>query len=191
MSKKIKIEDFVELAFRLKPSLESHGVPDDLHYSLISDTLFSIASFLDEKTGTNFHAEIDSLLDDYAEELNETREGDYLIAEIDILFEKGRKCEMNLLKSHLDNSEHMQLILEMALELRDVDEIDKAIDIDSRLLRLLKKKNGIKSLKFNSAQNIDKEDWFEVPLAGSVYGEFEQSLSGVEECIREVAKQWL
>ena len=70
MSPKIKIEDFGELAFELKPLLETHGVPEDLHYSLISDTLFTFANFLDEKTGTNFHEQIYSFLDDYAEKLN-------------------------------------------------------------------------------------------------------------------------
>lgn len=191
MSTKIKIDDFGELAFELKPLLETHGVPEEHYYSLISDTLFTFANFLDEKTGTNFHEQIYPLLDSYAEKLNEPQAGDYLVAEIDILFKKGRKCEMNLLKSHLDNSEHLQLILETSLEIRDIDEVDKAIDVDSRFLNLLKKKRGIKCLKFNSARNLDEENWFEVPLAGSDYGEFEQSLAGIEKCVREVVKQWL
>ena len=191
MNEKIKIDDFVELAFALKPALTTHDVPDELHYSLISDIVFSFASFLDDRTGTAFHEQIYSLLEEHAEQLGETQPGDYLIAEIDILFDKGRKCEMNLLKSGLENSENLRLILEITLEIRDLDEIDQAIDVDSRFLKLLKKKKGIKALRFNSAENLEKEDWLEVPLAHSEFGDFAQSLDGIEQCIRKVSKQWL
>lgn len=191
MTKQIKIADFGDLALALKPSLVTHGVPEELHYSIISDALFSFASFLDEKTGTNYHENIYTLLDDYVEKLSESKIGDFLIAEIDIVFEKGRKVEMNLLKSHLDSSERLQFALEIELELRDFDEIDEEIDADSRFIKLMKKKKGIRLLKFNSAEDLENENWFDVSLEDSEFGRFEQSLSGLKKCIREVAKQWL
>ena len=191
MTAKLEIDDFVELAFALKHALTAHEVPDKLHYSLISDNVFSFASFLDEKIGTSFHEQIYSLLDEHAEQLSGTLAGDYLIAELEILFEKGRKREMNLLKSHVDNSEHLLFDLEMTLEIRDLDEIDEVIDVNARFIKLLKKRKGIKAIKFNSAENLEKADWLEVPLAESEFGNFEQSLDGIEMCIREVTKKWL
>ena len=191
MTNKIKIADFEDLALALKPSLDTHGVPKELHYSIISDALFSFASFLDEKSGTNFHEDIFAVLDNYVEKLGESAIGDFLVAEIDIVFEKGRKAEVNLLKSHLDNNESLQFALEIELELRDLDEIDEEIDADSRFIKLIKKKKGIKLLKFNSAEDLENENWFDVSLKGSEFGRFEQSLSGLKKCIREVANQWL
>jgi len=190
MEKEIKLTDFGELALELKPTLETHGVPEKFHYSLISDVLFTFANFLDEKNGTDFHEQIYPLMDELAEKLSAPQLGDFQVAEVIFEFEKGRKV-MNLLKSQLDHPEILQFDLEFNLGLRGLDEIDNEIDADARFLKLLKTKRRVKSLKFNSAKNYTNEDWISVSLEESEYGSFEQSLSGIQQCIREVVKQWL
>ncbi len=48
MPKRIKLSDFGDLALMLKPTLTTHGVPEEQHYSIISDAVFEFANFIDE-----------------------------------------------------------------------------------------------------------------------------------------------
>ena len=191
MAKEIKLEDFGELAMSLKPSLLTHGIPDELHYSLLSDVVFQCAAFIDEKTGSSFHEGIDALLDEYIEALSGDISSDYMVAEIQIVFGKGRKVETNVLKSHLENKENIVLDFEMALGIRDIDEIDAKIDADARFAALMKKKNGIKSLDFKAAKDFENDNWYSIPLQGSEFGDFEQSIDGILKLVSKVTKQWV
>jgi hypothetical protein len=189
MSKNIKIEELEELAWSLKPILDTHNVPSELHYSIISDVIFQFANFIDERTGSSFHERIDGLIDKHFDKLSSQRQpDDWLIAELEILFGKGKKVEMNILRSHLSNRRHLMLDLEMALGVRDIDEIGKKIDTGAKFTTLMRRKNGIEALRFKP---IRSEIWLSIPLNGSEHGDYEQSLSGILKCINRVAKQWV
>ncbi len=191
MKKQLKIDDLGELSLELKSCLVTHGVPEELHYSILSDALFAFASLLDEKTGTDFHERLLPLLDDYLQKPSQSQIGDYLVAEIAIVFQEGRKAEMNVLYSHLENSTHLQFDLEMALALRNLDEIGDEIDVGTRFAKLMQERKGIESLKILAADNCETDSWRTVPLKSEEHGEYEQSVDGLAKCIRKVVSQCL
>lgn len=189
MKNKIKSEDFYQLALALKPTLVTHGVPVELHYSLISDIMFEFANFVDEKSGSSFHEGLFALLAEHAEELSsDIKRTDWLVAELEVLFGKGKKVETNIHKSYLENREYLKLHMEISLGARDISEIDKNIDADARFAALLKKKNGIRALRFKAARS---GAWLEVPLNGTGSGDYNQSVDGICGCIIAVTKQWV
>jgi hypothetical protein len=188
----IKPNDFATLALALRSVVVNHKVPPDLRASLIEDVVFHFAVFIDERTGTDFHESVLGVLGKHAKQLGaEPRPTDYLVAELEIVFNKGRKAELNVLRSSLLKPSVLRLDVEVALGVRDVSEIRTRIDTDRRFADLMRKKGGIKALRFSAAGNIPKPSWQEVPLQGSPYGTFEQSLGGLVACIKKVAAAWL
>ena len=187
----IELSDFGAIAMSIKPILALHEVPEEHHYSIVSDVIFEFANFLDTKTGSTFHEGVYSLLDDYVEKLSQpVPMHDYLVASVKINFGK-RSFEANILKSQLGNKEHLMFDLEVDLGVRGLREIDAVIDADKRFSERATKLGGIESIDFTPAQGTDDESCLSVPMSGSKYGEFEENLSGLAECIRKVAKQWL
>lgn len=187
----IELSDFGAIAMSIKPILALHEVPEEHHYSIVSDVIFEFANFLDTKTGSNFHEGVYPLLDDYVEKLSQpVPMRDYLVASIKMNFGK-RSFEANILKSQLGNKEHLMFDLEVDLGVRGLPEIDDVIDADKRFSALKTKLGGIESIDFTSAQDTGDENWLSVPLSGSEYGDFEENLSGLADCIRKVARQWL
>ena len=190
MTKIFKITDFENLAVNIRSSLVKHEIPDELHYSIISDVLFDFAAYIDEKTNDNLHEVIDSYLEDHTEKILSDEQEDYLLADIEIIFEKGRKIKTNVLFSCLKNKEYGKLVLEVAVGVRDISELDKDVDIDSRFEKLMKKKEGVVSVNFQPLKDLDTKNWLSIPLVGSEYGDFEQSIDGIFNLICKVAKQW-
>lgn len=190
MSKKFQTDDFIALAGKIKPVLDTHNVPAELHFSIISDFVFEAANLIDEKTGSAFHEEIYGALESVAEQLAIESMGDYCVAFMDLVTAKNKKFELNILKSMLENPDDLVMGIEVTLELRELDELDKVIDIDRRLASFNKKTGGIRTLRFQSMENMDTEIWIEVPLNDSEYGSFSNDIAGISECIRKVVAGW-
>lgn len=192
MANTIKSEEFAELAFSLKPILDLHGVPSALHYSLVSDVIFQFATFLDDRCGSNLHEDVFAVLDVHSEALcEESPSADSRIAEVRISFAQGRKVEMNLLGSHLENDRsHLMLDLEMALGLRGVHEIEsKDIDIDARLAKVLQKKGGIASVDIRRSGAAGRKAWSSVPLRGADQGEPGQTVDWLYTIIAKAVRR--
>ena len=190
MSDKFEISDFIELARKIKPILDTHDVPPELHFSIISDTVFEYANLIDEKTGSSFHEEIYAAIESVAEQLAVEASGDYCVAFMDLVTAKNKKFELNILKSMLENADNLVMGLEVTLELRELEELDKVIDIDKRLKVFNKKTGGIKSLRFQTMENMDSDTWIDVPLNDSTYGSFSNDIAGISDCIRTVVSSW-
>jgi hypothetical protein len=188
---KIKIKDFEELAVNFKSSLSTHEISKELHHSLISDLLFSVCVFIDQKSNTSFHETIGSYFEERSGAILSDKHQDYLLADIEILFSKGRKIETNFLKSALTNKDYAVLKLEVTFGVRGIDELDENIDINSRFKKLLRKKECISAVKFQPLKDLDSDLWLTVPLQGSEYGDFTQTIDGVYELMCSVAKQWV
>ena len=90
----------------------------------------------------------------------------------------------------LENADNLTMGLEFTLELRELDELDKVINIEKRLASFNKKTGGIQLLRFQSMENMDTNIWVEVPLKDSVYGSFSNDVAGISECIRTVVASW-
>ena len=191
MTTQIVLEDFLRLALRLRDTAVTHNVSEEHRASLIGDVVFQFASFLDERQGSSFHESIYGLLEDHEDALSqEPKPAKAFIAQLEITFGKGRKKEVNILSGNLKNMQFLQETVEFTLGLRSLDELYSKIDSEARFTQLMSKKNGIKELRFNSAESIDTPSWIVVPLEGSQYGTFEQSLSGLCKCIFRVVKRW-
>ena len=190
MSDKLKINDFIVLAKKIKPILDTHDVPPELHFSIISDIVFEYANLIDERTGSSFHEEIYGTLEAVSEQLAVETGGDYCVSFMDLVTAKNSKFELNVLKSMLKNPADLVMGLEVTLELRELDELDKVIAIDKRLKAFNKKTGGIKSLRFQSMANMDSNTWIDVPLKDSAYGSFTNDIAGISECIRAVVTSW-
>ena len=54
----------------------------------------------------------------------------------------------------------------------------------------MKKKEGISVVKFQALKDLDSDLWLTVPLQGSKYGDFSQTIEGVYELMCSVVKQW-
>ncbi len=180
MSKKITLEDFAELAHTIKPILESHDVPEEYHYSMISDVVFEFANLVDTKTGTSFHESIYGLLEEHAEKLSTGGAGRILVTEIEIEFGNGEILETNVPDTQLEDEAQMRLHLEFTLTLRDIDEIDEEIDIEPRFSKLIAGNKGIKELRILPGKEPDADAWVTVD-------KFEASMDGLIACIRKVA----
>ena len=190
MSNIFETNDFIALASRIKPILDTHDVSPELHFSIISDIVFETANLIDEKTGSGFHEDIYGALESVAEELAIEPSGDYCVAFMDLATAKNKKFELNILKSMLENADNLTMGLEVTLELRELDELDKVINIEKRLASFNKKTGGIQLLRFQSMENMDTNIWVEVPLKDSVYGSFSNDVAGISECIRTVVASW-
>lgn len=187
----IRPNDFATLALALRSVLANHKVPPDVRASLIEDIVFQFAVFIDEKTGTDFHESVLGVLGEHAKQLSASpKPSDHLVMELQVVFLKGRRAELNILRSCLLKPSVLRLNLEVALGVRDITEVGARVDTHQRFADLMKKKAGIKALMFSSASNIKRPSWQEVRLQGSAYGTFEQSLDGLVACIRNVAAEW-
>lgn len=183
----ISTKDLVELALSLRQTVELHKVPQDLRASLIEDVIFRFAVLLDERTGSDVHESISGVLSRYARQLGETpAPPDSLLAEVEVTFLKGRKAELNVLRSSIAKPKLLRLVLETALGVRDFTEIKARIDVERRFAELMKKKGGIRTVRFKMAVGGGRRTWQEVKLARSPFGRFEQTVDGLLACIRTV-----
>jgi hypothetical protein len=183
-------EDFVQLALRLRETVVTHGVPAQHRASLIEDVVFQFATFLDERMGSRLHESVFSLLDDRASDLGaEPAPDSVLVAQLEIDFGKGRKA-LNILSGHLRDKQGLRETVEFSLGVRRLEELDAEVDIEGRFAELLRRKSGIRALRFNPAASLGNPAWTAVALDGSPYGTFEPSIEALCACIRRVARQW-
>jgi hypothetical protein len=180
-------KDFASLALSLRQTVATHKVPPDLQASLIEDVVFQFAVFIDERTGSDIHESIFAVLRKHAKQLGEPPvPPDSLLAEVQITFLKGRKAELNVLRSSIAKPALLRLIVEIALGVRDTAEIKARVDTDRRFADLVKKKGGVKAVRFRLANAANDVSWQEVKLQHSPHGNFEQSIKGLLACIRAV-----
>jgi hypothetical protein len=185
MAKPFASKDFASLALSLRQTVANHKVPPDLQASLIEDVVFHFAAFIDKKTGSDIHESIFTVLRKYAKQLGETPvPSDSLLAEIQITFLKGRKAELNILRSSIAKPALLRLIVEIALGVRDTTEIKTRVDTDRRFAELMEKKGGVNAVRFRLANAAGNSPWQEVKLQRSPHGNFEQSVKGLLTCIR-------
>jgi hypothetical protein len=176
--------DFLQLALALRETAVAHNVPADSRVSLIEDVVFQFASFLDERLGSSLHEEIYGLLEQHAEALSQPpRPLDFLVAEVEVVFGKGRRRCINILSGYLQEPRFLRENIEFALGLRSLDELDTEIDSDARFGQLMAKKAGIEMLRFNAGVNIGAPSWVDVPFR-------ESSLDGLCECVRGAIAKW-
>ena len=181
MAKDIDLQDFTEVAFAIKPILESHDVPPEYHYSIISDIVFEFANLVDTKTGTSFHESIYGLLEEHAETLSSGATGSESFTDLEIEFGNGEVVETNFPDTQLDDEAQLRLNLEFTLTLRDIDEIDEDIDTAPRFKRLLGDKQDIRELRILPGSEPDAAAWTTVV-------DFEPSIDGLLDSIRKVMK---
>jgi hypothetical protein len=180
-------KDFASLALSLRQTVANHKVPPGQQASLIEDVVFHFAVFIDERTGNDIHESIFSVLRKYAKQLGKTpARADSLLAEVQITFLKGRKVELNVLRSSIAKPALLRLIVEIALGVRDTTEIKARVDTGRRFADLMKKKGGVNTVRFRLANAADNTSWQEVKLQRSPHGNFEQSVKGLLACIRAV-----
>ena len=180
MTNNIELQDFTEIAFAIKPILETHDVPEEYHYSIISDIVFEFANFVDTKTETSFHESIYALLEEHAENLSTAGAGRVLITELELAFGNGDVLEANVPDTQLDDEAQLRLHLEFTLTIRDLDEIDEEIDAERRFKKLLSDKNGIRKLRILPGKEPDASAWVSVD-------EFDESMDGLIASLRKVA----
>jgi hypothetical protein len=187
MAKAFAPKDFASLALSLRQTVANHKVPPDLQASLIEDVVFHFAAFIDERTGSDIHESIFSVLRKCAKQLGETpAPSDSLLAEVEITFLKGRKVELNVLRSSIAKPALLRLTVEIALGVRDTTEIKARVDTDRRFEDLMEKRGGVNAVRFRLANAADNASWQEVKLRRSPHGNFEQSVKGLLACIRAV-----
>lgn len=187
MAKPFAPRDFAALALSLRQTVANHKVPPDLQASLIEDVVFHFAAFIDEKTGSDIHESIFSVLGKYAKQLGETpAPSDTLLAEVQITFLKGRKVALNVLRSSIAKPSLLRLIVEIALGVRDTTEIKARVDTGRRFADLMKKKGGVNTVRIRLANAAGNASWQEIKLQRSPHGHFEQSVEGLLACIRAV-----
>ena len=187
MTKPFAPKDFASLALSLRQTVVNHKVPPDLQASLIEDVVFHFAAFIDERTGSDIHESIFTVLRKHAKQLGETPvPSDSLLAEVQITFLKGRKAELNVLRSSIAKPALLRLGVEIALGVRDTTEIKARVDTDRRFADLMKKKGGVKAVRFRLANAAGNASWQEVKLQRSLHGNFEQSVKGLLACISAV-----
>ncbi len=180
MAKNIELQDFTEIAFTIKPILETHDVPEEYHYSIISDIVFEFAHLLDTKTETSFHESIYGLLEEHAEKLSTAGPGRIPITELGIEFGNGDVLEANVPDTQFDDEAQLRLHLEFTLTIRDLDEIDEEIDVERRFKDLVSGKKGIRKLRILPGKEPDASAWVSVD-------EFDESMDGMIACLRKVA----
>jgi len=164
-------KDFASLALSLRHTVANHRVPPELRASLIEDVVFHVAVFIDEKTGSDFHESIFAVLRKHARQLDKApAPSDPLLAEVEIIFRKGRKAELNVLRSCLAKPANLRLNLEIALGVRDVTDIKARVDTEQRFTGVWKTKGGIKAVRIRKADVTGKSTWREVELPRSVAG---------------------
>ena len=184
MTSQLVSKDFLQLALALREIAEAHNVPAESRVSLIEDVVFQFASFLDERLGSSLHGEIYAILEQHEDVLSQQpRPLDVLVAEVEIVFGKGRKRGIHILSGYLQEPRFLREGIEVSLGLRRLDELDCDIDSDVRFGQLLAKKNGIEMLRINAVANVDAPSWVDVPHR-------ESSLDGLCECVRRVISQW-
>jgi len=187
MAKAFAPRDFASLALSLRQTVANHKVPPDLQASVIEDVVFHFAAFIDERTGSDIHESIFSVLRKCAKQLGETpAPSDSLLAEVEITFLKGRKVELNVLRSSIAKPALLRLTVEIALGVRDTTEIKARVDTDRRFEDLMEKRGGVNAVRFRLANAADNASWQEVKLRRSPRGNFEQSVKGLLACIRAV-----
>ncbi|MDJ0792734.1 MAG: hypothetical protein QNI98_00715 [Woeseiaceae bacterium] len=180
MSEKIRLEDFAALANTIKPILENHDIPEQYHYSIISDVIFEFANLVDTKTGTSFHESIYALLEEQAEALSTAGAARIPVTEVEIEFGNGDILEANVPDTQLEDETQMRLQLEFTLTLRDIDEIDKDIDVARRFSDMIASKKGVRELRILPGKEPDANAWVTVDA-------FEESMDELIACVRKVA----
>jgi len=180
MGNDIELQDFTAVALAIKPILESHDVPAEYHYSIISDIVFEFANLVDTKTGTDFHESIYALLEEQAEALSKAEPDRIPVTELEIEFANGKVLEASFPDTQLEDEAQLRLHLEFTLTIRDIDEIDKEIDAAPRFRELVTKNKGVRELRILPGKETDGDAWVSVE-------EFDESLDGLIACVRRAA----
>jgi hypothetical protein len=187
MTRPFTPKDFASLALSLRQTVAVHKVPPDLQASLIEDVVFHFAAFIDERTGSDFHESIFTVLRKHAKQLAEAPvPTDSLLAEVQITFRKGRRAELNVLRSSIAKPALLRLVVEIALGVRDTTELKARVDTDRRFADLMEKKGGVNAVRFRLANAAGNASWQEVKRQRSSQENFEQSVKGLLACIRAV-----
>jgi hypothetical protein len=164
--------------------MANHGVPPKLRASLIEDVVFHVAVLVDEKTGSDFHESIFAALGRRAKELGEDPEPvDAVVAEVEVLFGKGRKAELVIARSGLERPALLRQVLEVAIGVRDVAELESRIDTRARFAEVLKKKGGLKSVRCKLV-GPGRRSWRDVRLQRAKTGRAGPTLDGLLESLR-------
>lgn len=180
-------ETLVELASALGTIGARHGVSEDARFAFVSDAMFEVAVSFDRVLGGSVHESILTLLEDHRAALSvEPPPADRLVAEVEVRFQKGKKAELNVLASHLDAEKQLRLVVEVALGVRSVEELRARVDVEERFARRSADRGGVTALRFKRAGRGGAR-WGAVPLRGSPYGDFDDSVAGVLRCILAVA----
>ena len=182
MAKDFDVQDFTEVAFAIKPILDSHDVPAEYHYSIISDIVFEFANLVDTKTGSSFHEAVYAVLEEQAEALNSGATGSEIFTDLRIQFGDGDVLETSFPLSQLKDEAQLRLNLEFTLTLRDIDEIDDDIDVAPRFRKLLAEKKGLRELRILPGSEPDADAWTTV-------ADLEPSIDGLLDSIRKVMNQ--
>lgn len=192
MSKKITENDLARFALALREDFETHDLPMEIRYSLASAISFRIAALIDEKTGSTLHEGIDLVLDKYIDEFSKSPESpDHLVGELEIIFNKGKKVELNILKSQIELPDELRIIIEVVFGLRSTDALESEIDTRHGLSNFLRRKDGIKALRFNQAANVDRPKWINVPLPDPLSEEVYGSVAGLTQYLLKSIRPWV
>ncbi len=208
MEEKLSEKFIEEMAKAILPILVENGIDEELHYTITTDLVFQMANLFDEGSVTykgkyrpkvefkgkkNVYSVIDGLhelvygvLDaDNFEELY-PKEKDYCICFLKIIREKGINHEINILKSMTDIKESFIEGLEMALEVRDIDEINKSLDIENRLKEKELKYGKIISIEYQYMDSFFTDNWESQSYLGD--GSIESLIVSVTETINRYNK---
>jgi hypothetical protein len=185
---RLESEALLEIASRLGTIGVRYGVPANARFAFVSDAMFEVAVLLDDATGGSVHESILGLLGEHQGELSvEPPPADHVVGEVEVRFEKGRKAELAVLASHLEAEKHLRLVLEIALGVREVEELRARVDVEARFADRRRTRGGVTTIRFRRAGSRASK-WQSVPLRGSSFGDFDETVRGLMGCILAVAR---
>ncbi len=170
MSKKVEIDDFVDLGVSIKRSFETHSIDPDMHYSLISDILFQCAYMIDEKTGSDHHERIHGLVDAHLEKFVDGYEEDRFVSSIRITLGVGKRHTARLCESEVGSSEAVKDLIERLLNIKQTRKTFEEIT---------KRRKGIQSIGFSDLEYPKDSNWSEIAFSQGNTGEYEYSVDGI------------
>jgi hypothetical protein len=168
MSKKIRIEDFLQLGQEIKDSLKKHNVVPDHNYSIISDILFHCATMIDRRTGSHLHETINGFVD---ENLRHFVDGyDPKLGVVKVTFNIGEAYYADLFESELSSISDFEKSLEQSLGLSSPK---KTFEI------LAEKKKSLKKVSVVVFDGSSQPEWKDYDFTRSDTHGFEYSISGI------------
>ncbi len=203
MEEKLSEKFIEEMAKVILPILVENGIDEELHYSITTDLVFQMANLFDEgsisykgkyrptvefKGKKKAYSVIDGLhelvygvldVDDFDELY--PKEKDYCICFLKIIREKGIKHEINVLRSMTEIKDSFVEGLEMALEVRDIDEINKPLDIEHRLKEKELKYGKIIMLKYQYMDSFFSDNWESKNYSGD--GSIDSLITSITDAI--------